>query len=244
MPYQWLRNRVWLLLDRAGYDVRRKANVGWGADAGRDQQQLLADAPVRVIVDAGANVGDSVAIYRSLFPDAFIHAFEPYPDVYRQLAARWAADPHVRVHQAAVTDVTATKRFYVNKEHVTNSLLPLRKGAESWAGAGAASADAGLEVPTTSLDDFCARERIDRIDLLKLDIQGGEGMAIAGASRLLSQKAVRLVYTEVLFAPLYDGQASFCDLATALVRYGYQLFGLYHLAHRPEGLGWADAVFR
>ena len=244
MPYQWLRNRAWLLLDRLGYDVRRKATLPWGADAFRDQQRLLASAPVRVIVDAGANVGDTVAAYRGRFPDAVIHAFEPFEEVHRRLASRFAGDPKVRPHRTALSDASGTRRFFVNDADVTNSLLRLNPGAAAWAGAGAAAPGPGVEVATVSLDDFGAREDVTQIDLLKLDIQGGEGMALAGARRLLERQSIRLIYTEVLFAPIYAGQASFGDLAAVLADHGYQLFGLYNLAHGDRGLGWGDAIFR
>jgi hypothetical protein len=48
----------------------------------------------------------------------------------------------------------------------------------------------------------------------------------------------------VLFAPLYEGQAKFCDVSAILTRHGYQLFGLYNLVHGDRGLGWGDAIFR
>ena len=77
-----------------------------------------------------------------------------------------------------------------------------------------------------------------------MDIQGGEAMALRGAGRLLAQQAVWLIYVEVLFAPLYEGQAYFCDVSAILANHGYQLFGLYNLVQSDRGLGWGDAIFR
>jgi hypothetical protein len=99
-------------------------------------------------------------------------------------------------------------------------------------------------VPALTLDEFCDAEGLSGIDLLKMDIQGGEGMALEGAARLLARKAVRVIYLEVEFAPLYVGQAYFCDITRILNRHGYQLFGLYNLMHEERGLGWGDAIFR
>jgi FkbM family methyltransferase len=241
---RWLRNTVSAALDRLGYEVHRKQPPGWGDDAFGDQRRLLEGAPVDTVLDLGANAGDTTHQYRTLFPSATIHAFEPFPDVHRQLAERFAADPRIRAHQLAVTDAPGRRRFYVNDAHVTNSLLPHNPASPEWAWASGDGLGRSIDVAAITLDEFCRAEGLARIDLLKMDIQGGEAMALKGAAHLLERRAVRLIYTEVLFAPLYDGQASFCDVQGILSGYGYQLFGLYNLMHGERGLGWGDAIFR
>jgi FkbM family methyltransferase len=245
MGQRRIRKALSAAFDALGYTVRRKQAPGWGEDAYLDQQRLLEASPVRVIFDVGANVGDTAQQYRTLFPGATIHAFEPFPAVYRELADRFAADPAVRPHQAAVTDASGTRRLYVNEAHVTNSLLPVNPASGDWARAGAPQGpDKAVDVPAITLDEFCAAEGLRGIDLLKMDIQGGEGMALEGAAGLLARKAVRVVYLEVEFAPLYEGQAYFCDITRILNRHGYRVFGLYNLVHEDRGLGWGDAIFR
>jgi len=196
------------------------------------------------VMDVGANVGDSVHRYRALFPAATIHAFEPFPDVHRRLVERFTADPHVCPHQRAVADAAGLRRLYFNDVHETNSLLPLNPASVAWAGASAHGLDRTVDVPSVTLDQFCTAEGLGRIDLLKMDIQGGEAMALEGAAGLLERGAVRLIYLEVLFAPLYDGQAYFCDVTRILNRHGYRIFGLYNLVQEERGLGWGDAIFR
>ncbi len=124
-----------------------------------------------------------------------------------------------------MTDAAGTRRLYINDVHVTNSLLPLNPASAAWAGASDQGLDRTVEVVAVTLDQFCTAEGLTRIDLLKMDIQGGEGMALEGATGLLAQRAVRLIYLEVEFGPLYEGQAYFCDVTAILNRHGYQLFG-------------------
>jgi hypothetical protein len=53
-----------------------------------------------------------------------------------------------------------------------------------------------------------------------------------------------LVYTEVLFAKRYDGQANFYDLCKFLEQYDYLLYGLYDLDYgNNSALVRADAIF-
>jgi len=239
-----IRDTVSAAFDRLGYEIRRRRPPRWGDEAYGDQRRLLEGRPVDVVLDVGANGGDTTHQYRTLFPSATIHAFEPFPDVHRQLAERFAADPRIRAHQLAVTNAPGARRFYVNDAHVTNSLLPHNPASVEWAGASREGLGRTIDVRAVTLDEFCRAEGLARIDLLKMDIQGGEAMALAGAARLLSEQAIRLIYTEVLFAPLYEGQAYFCDVSATLAGHGYQLFGLYNLMQDERGLGWADAIFR
>lgn len=242
--HRWLKAGARAIVERLGYDVRHSDADRWGVDAFRDQARLLAGGDVRVIIDGGANIGDSVALYRARFPAATIYAFEPFPAAHARLVRRYAGVPAIRPVAKALSDETGTRAFYANDIDVTNSLLPLHAGAAARAAAGDPAKTARLDVPTIALDRFCADEGLERIDVLKLDVQGGEGLALRGAAGLLARRAVRVIYTEVLFARLYDGQASFGDLAALLDAHGYQLFGLYNLDHGAGGLGWGDAIFR
>jgi len=61
---------------------------------------------------------------------------------------------------------------------------------------------------------------------------------------MLSTQAIRLIYAEVNFARLYEGQAFFDDVWHLLERYNYRLFGLYNLtAGADYFLGYGDAIF-
>ena len=101
-----------------------------------------------------------------------------------------------------------------------------------------------VTVPTTTLDQFCAEHEIKHINVLKLDIQGGELLALRGAQRMLAAGAIDLIYSEVSFSPIYDGQAFFHDLAPLLLGYGYPLYNLFPLTHTRNGIvSWTDAIW-
>jgi FkbM family methyltransferase len=244
MSLHLIRKAIAAAFLRFGYQISRKRTPGVGAEPFFDQAHLLGGTPVAVILDVGANTGDIVQRYRALFPAATIHAFEPFPAVHRQLAERFAADAQVRTHQCAVTDSPGPRRFFSNEVALTNSLLRLNPVTADWHVGPGQRFDRTVEVSAVTLDQFCAAEGLALIDVLKMDIQGGEAMALEGAAGLLARKAVRVIYLEVLFAPLYDGQGSFFDVAAILHRHGYELFGLYNLVQGEQGLAWADAIFR
>jgi hypothetical protein len=68
---------------------------------------------------------------------------------------------------------------------------------------------------------------------LKLDLQGAELSALRGLRERIAD--VRVILTEVEFAPLYDGQPLFGDLDVHLRGAGFRLFHLYDVWSHPDG---------
>lgn len=245
MPLTRLNRRLGDLFRRFGLEVRRTGR-GFHADAFEDQKILLEGQgrPVRTILDLGANVGQTARHYRSLFPEADIHSFEPFEPSFRELARALGDDPRFHPERLAVADVEGSRRFFANRESVTNSLLPTDPRATEAVVSTMIETVATLEVPTTTLDAYRESRGLDTISILKMDIQGGELLALQGASRLLEERAIDLIYAEVLFAPQYEGQADFCQVRRCLADFGYDLYMLYDLsAGRNSLLAWADAIF-
>lgn len=212
-------------------------------DAYDAQRSLFAGRPVRTIVDAGAYVGDTPVRYAELFPDADIHALEPSPDTFAQLERFTSALPRVRRHRLAVSDATGTRTLHLNGYDPTHSLLPRPAAGRRYYPAAASAVDR-VTVPTITLDDFCAREHLDHVDVLKMDIQGAELLALRGAARLLREQRISVIYTEVAFVRHYEAAPLFCDLSQLLAAQGYSLYDLFLQTHAANGqLRYGDAIF-
>lgn len=214
-----------------------------GYDAYQDQSLLMGAADVGVILDVGANVGNTVERYYFGYSGARVHAFEPDPVTHETLAQRFAEHPRVTTHCVAVADAPVVQNFYVNKDKSTSSLLPRPSAGRRYFNQQGVL-DEAIEVQAITLDGFCADNNIDHIDILKLDIQGGEVKALLGAQGLLSLQKVDVIYTEVQFIPLYEGAPLFHQLCEFLEGFGYALYGLYDLVIAENGqLRFADAIF-
>jgi FkbM family methyltransferase len=207
-----------------------------------DQRAILADRAVDVILDVGANIGQSVTRYRWLFPEAVIHSFEPVPEAFEELRRRAADDVNAHVWPLAVSDVTGTVRFNSNRMSDTSSLLATRADQADDIYLGT---QAVLEVASTTLDEFCSAHNIRRVAILKLDVQGGEALVLRGARQLLQRQALDLILTEVWFDAPYVGAPHFCEIDTTLRSYGYQLYGLYWGPHQSGNhpVFTADAIY-
>jgi hypothetical protein len=103
-----------------------------------------------------------------------------------------------------------------------------------------------VSVDTRTLDSFVAERDIATIDILKMDIQGGELAALRGAQDFLTGSRIRLIALEVEFKPLYKEQPLFWDICEFLYRFGYSFFSLYDAVYHERNrnvLCWADAIF-
>jgi len=238
-----INRRIGSLARSLGYEIRRKGQ-GFHEDAFDDQRTLLGGREVRVVLDLGANVGQTAHRYRALFPTATVHSFEPTEETFERLTRSCQADPRIQPHRLAVADATGSRTLFQNSNDTANSLLPTAAGAAEFLPASHMATVQETEVPATTLDDFCAARGIAHVDVLKMDIQGGELLALRGAAGLLAAGAIDLIYTEVNFAPFYEGQASFHDLDRLLGANGYILYALYNLSRGHNGvLSWCDATF-
>lgn len=225
-------------LKRRGYELHAESRACTVLkDPFSDQKKLLPQHEEKIIFDVGANTGQTTKKYRALFPRSVIFSFEPHVESFDALSMTFAEDKAVYPVRSALSDKSGRRRFYVNESSLTNSLLP--------------SVDITLarnlrteRVPVTTIDEFCKKQAIETVDILKMDIQGGELLALEGAHESLEKAAISLIYAEVLFAPQYEQQALFAQIIAFLSTYEYVLFDLYNLKHKQNGqLAWGDALF-
>ncbi len=234
--------RLQLLLHRFGWQISRHNPVKTEDNVYEIEKRLLRNPKSPVIFDVGAWVGKTVKAHLSVFPDATVHAFEPFPSSFDQLQNAFADNGSVQAQQFAMSNVVGEATFYSNNIETTNSLL----ASESTETSDDFFRDTKetITVQTTTLDEYCAQNDVASIDLLKLDIQGGELNALKGATQLLQAKAISLIYCEVEFIEHYKDNPLYHDVASFLEGYGYSFYNFYGAVTDEHGeLSWADALF-
>jgi len=195
-----------------------------------DQRQAIPDA--ETIFDVGANVGQTAKTYRRLFPSSRIWSFEPFPASYESLRHA-LSDQRFHPISVALSDQIGTSTLHVGVASITNSFL-------------VRESDTGksIEVQTDTVDHFCREHGIDRIDILKVDVEGAESRVFRGAQEMFSRDAIRSVFVEVYFDPVYEGMPLMWDLHAQLGRFGFRLHGLYSLFRGANGrLSFANALY-
>jgi FkbM family methyltransferase len=192
------------------------------------------------VFDVGANVGQSIRMFQEVFPNSTIHAFEPSPECFAQLAANnWGA--RIKLHQLALGAKDEEAPFNQYELSVLNSLLPLERVADNcFADVPCTSV---TTVKTRTLDAVCDELGVTRIDLLKIDTQGYDMHVLEGASRMLRFNCVSAITIELNFVPMYNGQASPQEILDLLNGYGFKLVDFYEKDRHGNALGWCTALF-
>ncbi len=225
-----------------GWDVSRTAVFGKNPFA--DIHKLATDVP-RLGFDVGANEGQTAGELRRIFSEARIYCFEPYEAAFRTLQRRLGGDPRFCLEPIALGDNKGEATLYENAQSVTNSLLPNAPEAHLFQPTAYAIPMGQSKVAITTLDDFCKERTIPRIDFLKIDCQGYDLRILQGARKHLTEHRISFIVVEMLFAPLYTGQANFHEIYGFLTGFGYRLVGLYAIHRSPAGdILWCDALFR
>jgi FkbM family methyltransferase len=206
-----------------------------------EKQAGIINKNAAVIFDIGANSGEISVRYHTLFPAAVIYAFEPFPAMFETLKQKAGLSGNIKPVQKAIGLCSGNKTFYVNRNVDTNSLLePQKTGLSS--DKQVVNTDK-IEVDVISIDEFCEAEHINSIDILKMDIQGGELAALQGAKKMLAEKKIKLIYTESYFRKQYVDQPLFHDIASYLETFGYFLQDIYNPIYGKGSIAWCDAVF-
>ncbi|MEO7045158.1 MAG: FkbM family methyltransferase [Ferruginibacter sp.] len=127
--------------------------------------QYLFKYPINpeVIIDGGANIGLATIAFKSIFPEAKIIAIEPDKENFEQLIKNLT--PYSDVHtinagiwyKKAILQIT-DKYNYGKWGMVTEEI----------------ESETENSIPTITIDEIIKRFNLDRIDLLKLDIETAE----------------------------------------------------------------------
>lgn len=234
--------------DVLGVDIYRRNSHPWGeAQLWYDVRRLVKAAATNVqggpvAFDVGAFLGDTIDRITPLIDWRMIHGFEPYPQSYTKLEAKFSRRSNVKLHKFALSDQSGPASFTLTKSSQSNSLL--RPNLEP-AIAISQHAPAGIiEILTNTIDAVSVAECVERITLLKIDVQGAQYEVLKGATRMLSENRIDVIVCETEFVDLYVGQKLFSEVLALAGSFELSLFGIY--APRPDRFGriaWADSVF-
>ncbi|MGZ4287562.1 MAG: FkbM family methyltransferase [Solirubrobacteraceae bacterium] len=162
-------SRRWIRFDiayggrRLAWHVSDASELIALADVLCHEQYRLPDtlAP-RTIVDLGSNIGGSVLYFAGRYPTARIYGVEPDPATFAKLKANVAPLENVDVVPVAVGDCDGEAEFFPNPHTWASSLKPTF------------ATTPGITVPVRTLDTLLDEIGLDRVDLVKLDIEGSE----------------------------------------------------------------------
>jgi FkbM family methyltransferase len=188
---------------------------------------------IDLVLDVGANKGQFA---HQLFDAGYsgrIVSFEALPDAHKQLSeaaaksnGSWIIGPRF-----ALSDRSGVARFYVTDADTASSLLP---PSEELISATPQTHISGIiDVPTARLDDLTKDIAIPVANcFLKMDVQGGEALVMAGAPETLM--AARGVMTELSITTLYESQPAAQEVLCAIYKAGFEIWDIWQGYRDPK----------
>lgn len=220
-------------MDKA--EVYRILRQAYFSDSPDEKDALPAVARllhgVKLFVDVGASLGQFTKLASECMRDGEIIAVEADPIRFEELernCRKWAEDSGNRIYaiHAAVTDTSGTVRFQTTNSNKSGGLMRLSTATE-----GRAVEWSEIEVKAVTMDELCGTRPPD---LVKMDIEGGELLALGGGRNCLKSKQSRLLVEVHTFPELggHENARSVVKLMRSM-GYGYlPFYGKYLFAAR------------
>lgn len=142
-----------------------------------------------VLFDVGCNVGEWTDMALALFPAATVHSFELSPEVIAQLEMKFKNSPQVILHRYGLGTESKEVDFFCYHGQASQT-SSLRAALHS-------------HLPHTVErsrirrgDEVCRELGLDRIDFLKVDVEGADYEVLAGFGEMLRGKKIAVIQFE------------------------------------------------
>lgn len=229
-----MKEAIKFLIKRYGGYFLTPPGVDWMVDVAR---MTRSARPVETIFDVGANIGQTSRSLSRAFPTSSIWAFEPVAASFGLMAQNLSQISAVTPVQVALGSHIGKAKARIAPEcNLVNALL--KPGDE----------ESGPleEVAVDTIDAFCLKQNIAKIDILKSDTEGYDLEVLKGGDEMLSTGKIRFVYVEVRFPGGFEGLTPFDKAFETLACYNFRFLGLYEvypMQHYPEDRSYCNALF-
>ena len=150
--------------------------------------ELVEDGAL--VFDIGGNIGYySIALAKGR--NATIHAFEPIESTYRQFIANAyynGVQDRVRINNFGLFDKSGELTFYVYKQDFGNASAAIMHEEKD---------NEKIVCKVERLDEYVKAQGVERIDFIKLDVEGAEIFALRGGLKSI-EKYKPILFVEML----------------------------------------------
>lgn len=184
-----------------------------------EERNLMFSSVVKgmVILDIGANIGDTAFNFcKYTGATGMVYAFEPVDTTFNKLRKNASLNnfQNIQIFNVALSDKKEELVFGYSWNQNSSAILMRKSVSETNSNMGKATA--------ISLDEFLAENKINKVDFIKLDVEGFEKFVLTGASKTLTEFKP-ILYVEVSDSTLKKNNSSAKDLIELIVNYGYYL---------------------
>ena len=177
-----------------------------------------------VVLDIGAYVGYYTMLASKIVGDeGKIFAFEPDPENFKNLEINIKKNNchNVELVKAAVCDKTGSMKLYLNKSDRSENTLY------------GSNIEDSITVKTIKPDDYF-KNRDNRVNFIKIDIEGAERRAFEGMEFILEKNRQIKIFTEINPRALENSGFSAKDYVQLLIGMGFSLYKINESQKKVE----------
>jgi FkbM family methyltransferase len=227
-------------LRKKGLWLVKKNGPVTGADFVGDLQALVPNPST--LLDVGANVGQSIEFFASVWPKVRIYSVEPDPVNYQKIQKLNHSNMAglINVGLGAVDSQLELQQFDM---HSLNSFLGPSEAADSPLKYQKRGAPITVRVAQPTSDYLLSAFGTAHMDVIKIDTQGYELQILNGFDiEFLSR--TRVLILEANFDSLYENQTSISDLHEFCSRQGFSYVSQYEITRNTcGGISWCTCVY-
>jgi FkbM family methyltransferase len=186
-----------------------------------------------IIFDVGGNKGQSIEIFQRIFKNPVVHSFEPIPSEFNFMYQKFKDNKNMILNNFALGETEGEKTFNISAQTGASSFNKINNNSR-WVQVRSKEYNTTIKEFVTSatikistLDKYYINNKIDYIDLLKIDTQGYEDKVLQGSLNTLKKNKIKAVITEIIFDNVYDKYFSFSDIEKFLLPYNFRMVGIY-----------------
>lgn len=170
-------------------------------------------SPGAVFLDIGANFGYySVRLADACARQIEVHAFEPHPGTFERLRKHieWnGLTDAVHLHEIALSDTSGVAHMSVRADNSGASRIT--------------QGETGIEIRVSTLDKFAEEAGLQRVDCIKVDVEGLEPRMLLGGRRTIERFRPAMLI-EFWTTGLAKAGTTPTELAQVLNDLGYQMY--------------------
>lgn len=142
------------------------------------------------LFDVGANVGEYAKLLCQYFPQSRVFGFEALPATYEILLQNIKRDDQIFPVNKALGSTKEKRSFYTDGAGSgLSTFFPMESITSQHI-----MQEITIEIET--IDSFCLDNQIEKIDFLKIDVEGFELEVLKGAKKMIADKRIQAIQFE------------------------------------------------
>ena len=192
---------------------------------------LIGLTELKIVIDVGANTGQTIEQILQLNENVTIHSFEPTPELFGMLLSKYTSNQNLKILNVALGNQEDNINFFISDYSPTNSIL--EPNVELYKGLGHTLSDTlshskKLVVKQITFDNYYKTNLNDKIiDIFKTDTQGYDFFVLQGAEQTLEH--IKMIVVELQFLEFYKNSPNFSKIINYLYQHGFYLYSIYDI---------------